>query len=267
MPVAKRSKVIEGRFDVRSAAAGFAPIVGAFSALAVTAIIVLFTIPSRPTPYKAPFVALAAGLLVVAMISSFVGSFGLVSIGAEEDATANLVPAMMYMHASVMISLVLVLAAFEVLAAIYLPESKTILALITATGGLFGSLRCSFGVSDAWSAGPTDSDERSCWLRTQWIQSHAQAYRLTSRVMLISSVPIVLGVILRLLGADEVPTTVSVNWLVGTGFVLTVTTNILGIVRSRHPVDRVQRGLRRVEGFTIPLSISLYVLVLMIFLP
>jgi hypothetical protein len=247
--------------------AAFAPIVGAFSALAVTAIIVLFTVPPRPTAYRAPFVALAAGLLVVAMISSFAGSFGLAAIGAEDDATANLVPAMMFMHASVMISLVLVLAAFEVLAAIYLPESKTLLALITATGGLFGSLRCSFGVSDAWYAGPSDEAERSRWLRTQWIQSHSQAYRSTSLAMLVSAVPIVLGVILRLLGVEEVPTTRSVNWLVGIGFGLTMAANIMGVFRSRHPVDRVQRGLRKGEGFGIPLSIGLYVLGLMIFLP
>ena len=267
MPVPKRPKTIEGRFDVRHAAAAFAPIVGAFSALAVTAIIVLFTVPPRPSPYRAPFVALAAGLLVIAMISSFAGSFGLAAIGAEEDSTANLVPAMMYMHASVMISLVLVLAAFEVLAAIYLPESKTLLALITATGGLFGSLRCSFGVSDAWGAGPSDVQERKKWIETQWIKSHEQAYRWTSLVMLISAIPIVLGVVLRLLGVGEVPTTASVNWLLGIGFVLAMTANIMGLFRSRHRVDRKQRGLRQREGITIPLSIGLYILGLMIFLP
>jgi hypothetical protein len=267
MPGPGKSRLIEGRFDVRHAAAAFAPIVGAFSALAVTAIIVLFTVPPRPTPYRAPFVALAAGLLVIAMISSFAGSFSLAAIGAEDDATANLVPAMMYMHASVMISLVVVLAAFEVLAAIYLPESKTLLALITATGGLFGSLRCSFGVSDAWYAGPSDIHERTHWLRTQWIQSHSQAYRSTSLVMLASAIPIALGVILRLLGVEKVPTINSANWVVGVGFALTMALNIMGIFRSRHPVDRIQRGLRRSEGFAIPMSIGLYVLGLMIFLP
>lgn len=267
MPGARRSKMIEGRFDVRQAAAAFAPIVGAFSALAVTAIIVLFTVPPRPTSYRAPFVALAAGLLAVAMIGSFTGSFSLAAIGAEEDSTANLVPAMMFSHASVMLSLVVVLAAFEVLAAIYLPESKTLFALITAVTGLFGSTRCSLGVSDAWYAGPSDVSERSRWLSSQWIQSHQQAYKSTNRVMLISAVPVALGIVLRLLGAKEAPTTSSVNWLVGIGFVLTISLNIMGLFRSRYPVDRVQRGLRRNEAFAIPLSISLYVLGLMIFLP
>jgi hypothetical protein len=267
MPGAKTLKVIEGRFDVRHAAAAFAPIVGAFSALAVTAIVVLFTVPPQQSTYRAPFVALAAGLLVIAMISSFAGSFGLAAIGAESDSTANLVPSMMFMHASVMISLVLVLAAFEVLAAIYLPESKTLLALITAAGGLYGCLRCSFGVSDAWGPGPGDPNEKLSWLQNQWIKSHAQAYKSTSRVMLVSAIPIAIGVILRSLGVEGVPSTGSANWLVGIGFALTMTLNILGLFRSRHPVNRIQRGLRRIEGFAIPLSIGLYVLVLMIFLP
>lgn len=267
MPGARRPLKIEGRFDVRQAAAAFAPIVGAFSALAVTAIIVLFTVPPRPTSYSAPFVALAAGLLAVAMIGSFIGSFSLAAIGAEGDSTANLVPAMMFSHASVMLSLVAVLAAFEVLATIYLPESKTLFALITAVTGLFGSTRCSLGISDAWYAGPSDANEKSHWLTTQWIQSHQQSYKCTNWVMLVAAVPVVLGVVLRLFGIEKMPTTSSANLLVGIGFILTISLNIMGMFRSRYSVDRIQRGLRRNEAFAIPLSISLYVLGLMIFLP
>jgi len=110
----------------------------------------------------------------------------------------------MFMHASVMISLVLVLAAFEVLAAIYLPGSKTLLALITATGGLYGCLRCSLGVSDALYAGPSDPNEESSWRRTQWIQTYRQAYKSTTHVMVVSALPIGLGVILRSLGVEGV---------------------------------------------------------------
>jgi hypothetical protein len=85
--------------------------------------------------------------------------------------------------------------------------------------------------------------------------------------MRVSALPIVLGVILRLFGVEGVPSTVSVNWLVGIGFALTMTLNIMGLFRSRYPIDGIQRGLQRIEGFAIPLSIGLYVLVLMIFLP
>jgi hypothetical protein len=204
-------KKIEGRYDIRRAASAFAPIVGSFGALAVTAIIVLFTVPPRPTPYRAPFIALAAGLLIVAMIGSFAGSLGLASMGAEEDLTANLVPATLFLNMSVILSVVSVLAAFEVLAAIYLPGSKTLLALITATAGLVGSLFTSFGPSDAWHCGPTDAAERSDWLMTQWIQSRSQAYRWTNRVMAAGSVPVAFGVTLRLNGLAATPTITSAN--------------------------------------------------------
>jgi hypothetical protein len=58
-----------------------------------------------------------------------------------------------------------------------------------------------------------------------------------------------------------------VNWLVGIGFALTMALNIFGLFRSRYPRKGPQRGLRSIEGFAIPLSIGLYVLGLMIFLP
>jgi hypothetical protein len=260
-------KRIEGRYDIRKAAAAFAPIVGAFGALAVTAIIVLFTVPPRPTAYRAPFIALAAGLLIVAMIGNFAGSLSLASMGAEEDLTANLVPATLFLNMSVILSVVSVLAAFEVLAAIYLPESKTLLALITATAGLVGSLFTSFGASDAWHCGPADAAERSDWLATQWIQTRSQAYRWTNWVMVASSVPVVLGVILRLNGVEARPTTTSANWLTGIGFALTMVGVLMGLLRSRQPIDGTQKGLRKYEAFGTTLAISFYVLALMIFLP
>jgi hypothetical protein len=261
------SRKREGRFDIRQGAAAFAPIVGAFGALAVTAIVVLFTVPPRPTPYRAPFLALAAGLLIVAMIGSFAGSLGLAAIGAEQDSTANLVPATLFLHVSVMLSVVVVLAAFEVLAALYLPESKTLLALITATAGLVGSLTTSFGASDSWHCGPADPVERSEWLKTQWIRSHAQAYAWTNRLIIISSIPIVLGIALRLIGVEARPTTATANWVTGVGFIITIVAVLSGFLRARHPVNGPQKGLRREEAFAATLALSLYVLGLMIFLP
>jgi hypothetical protein len=270
VPVMARTrghKTTEGRYDIRQGAAAFAPIVGAFGALAVTAIVVLFTVPPQHSAYRAPFIALAAGLLIVCMIGSFAGSLALAAIGAEEDPTANLVPATMFLHVSVMISVVAVLAAFEVLAAIYLPESKTLLALITATAGIVGGILTAFGPSDVWHCGPSDPEEKSHWLKTQWIQSHAQAYTWTNRLMVVSAVPAGLGIILRLAGVETTPTTASANWLVGIGFILTMAGVVLGFLRSRHPVNGIQRGLRREEAIGTTLAISLYTLLLMIFLP
>lgn len=119
-----RVRAIEGRYDIRQGAAAFAPIVGALGALAVPAIIVLFTSRQESVASRGPFLSLAAGLLIVAMIGSLTGALGLAAIGAEQDLTANLVPATMFLLMPVVISIVAILAAFEVLAALYLPESK-----------------------------------------------------------------------------------------------------------------------------------------------
>lgn len=262
-----RAQKAEGRYDVRQAASGFAPIVGALGALAVPAIIVLFTVPARPSPYRAPFISLAAGLLIVSVVGSFIGSLGLASVGAEQDQTANLVPAIMFLLVPVMISVVAILAAFEVLAAIYLPESKTLFALIAGAAGLVGSLYIALGVSDTWHAGPSEETLRVHWLSTQWIQSHAQAYRTTQLVIAVSSLPALIGMLLRLIGVDATPTTVSANVLVAIAFALTISGAVAGVLRSRHPVDGPQKGLRPYEVLSATLGINCYVLSLMILLP
>ena len=70
----------------------------------------------------------------MAMIANITSSIGMAAVGAEQDATANLVPAVMFLAVAVAVSLVAVLAAFEVLAAIYLRDSTKLFAIIT--GGL-----------------------------------------------------------------------------------------------------------------------------------
>jgi uncharacterized membrane protein YqjE len=267
MPRTAKTKKLQGRYDIRQAAAAFAPIVGTFGAIAVTAIVVLFTVPPKVPVNHAPYIAMAAGLLILAMINSFTGSFALASIGAEEDLTANLVPAVMYIMIPVMISLVGMLGAFEVLAAIYLPESKTLFALITAAAGLIGSITDAFGVSDSLHSGPVDTTERSQWIHTQWIQTRVDAHKWTNRVIMACIVPPILGAFLRLLGVEAIPTTFSSNWLVGIGFIVSMVGLLAGYLRSRHSVEEFQRGLRKCEGFTAPLAIGLYTFGLLIFLP
>jgi hypothetical protein len=262
-----RNKKLQGRYDTRQACAAFAPIVGTFGAIAVTAIVVLFTVPPQPSSNRAPYIAMAAGLLILAMINSFLGSLALASIGAEEDLTANLVPAAMAMLVPVMISLVAMLGAFEVLAAIYLPESKTLLALITAVAGVIGCIINSFGVADSLHSGPTDIIERQQWIHTQWIRTRADANKWTNKVIIVSIVPPIIGAFLRILGVRAIPTAPSSNWLVGIGFIVSMTGLIVGYLRSRHSVEEFQKGLRSYEGFTAPLAIGLYTLVLLIFLP
>lgn len=265
--MAKPLMVVEGRYDVRRGAAGYAPVVGTFGALAVPAIIVLFTVPSASSSHKTHFIALAAGLLIVGMIGSLTGAIGMAGIGAELDNTANLPPATMLMGVPVMISLVAILAAFEVLAAIYLRGSETLFAAIVGFAGLASVFFIAFAVGDSWHSGPTDPYDRALWLPSQWIKTHQEAYKWATIVAEVSAAPTILGIILRFSGVHVSPPSAVVNWLVGVGFALAMIGMLLGILRTSHPADGIQIGMRKVEAFATTIIPSLYVLALMIFLP
>lgn len=111
----------EGYYDSRAGASAYAPLVGTFGALAVTAIVVLFSTSKALSPTQ---LALATGLLAVGVFGSLAGSFGLAAIGAEQDPTANLPPAIMYVAVPVTTSVVSILGAFEVLAKVYIPSRR-----------------------------------------------------------------------------------------------------------------------------------------------
>jgi len=255
----------EGRYDIRRGAEGYAPIIGAFGVLAVPAIVVLFTVP-RPRG-AAPLVSLAAGLLIVAMTASIASAIGMAAIGAEQDATANLVPAVMFLAVAVAVSLVAVLAAFEVLAAIYLRDSTKLFAVITGVAGLAGTFFTALSIADSWHTGPSDAEEKARWQKTQWIQTQQQADQRTLRVTAVSAAPVGTGVVLRIAGVHAMVTPALATWLVVVSFSLAMAAVGRGAFRTRHPVDGPQRGLRRREAYGTTLAISLYALVMMIFLP
>ena len=159
-------------------------------------------------------------------------------------------------------SLVTILAAFEVLAAIYLPESKTLFAVITGFGGLAGVFFIAFAIGDSWHSGPADRYDRDLWLPSQWITSHSEAYKWANIVATTSAVPAALGIILRLCGVDVAPSTPVVDWIVGSGFGLAMAGTFLGVLRTAHPADGEQRGLRKWEAFATTVVPSFYILAL-----
>jgi hypothetical protein len=255
----------EGYYDLRQGAAGFAPIVGALGALAVPAIVVLFTAKSPPA--DSAFVALAAGLLIVGMISSLTGAFAMAGIAAERALTANLPPAIIFAGVPVLVSMVSILGAFEVLARIYVAESKTIFVVITGIGGVAGVFFIALAVGDSWNSGPTNPLTRELWLPEQWIRSHSEAYRWATPISLISIAPIALGIGLRLGGLYWPPSRTGVNWIVLSGRLLAMVGTFLSFLRTTHPPNGVQRALRPWEAFSAPLALGIYTFTLMIFLP
>ncbi|MFH9014841.1 hypothetical protein ACH4C6_26110 [Streptomyces sp. NPDC017943] len=238
---------------------------GAFGALAVPTVTVLFT--STP-PGKGLLVTMATGLLVIAIIASLTGSIGLAAIGAERDETANLPPAVMCIAVAVVVSIVSVLAAFEVLAAIYLPTARTLFSIITGVGGLAGAYFTSFTVGDCYRTGPRDPSVRPAWLAKQWIQDQESAYKQAQRLAVFGAIPILLAMAARTFLGHFAPTSTSVNALVGSGLLLAMGGIFVGVQRTAHALrNEDQKGVRMYEAYTATLSVALYSAALIVFLP
>jgi hypothetical protein len=262
---------LEGWYDIRRGAAGYAPIIGAFGALSVPAIVLLFTVLPTESPkllnQQAPVIALSGGLLIVVVIASLTGSIGLAAVGAERDATANLVPAAMFLGVAVSVSLIAVLAAFEAIATLYLPGSGStdmVFTVIVGIGGIAGAFFVALSIADSWQTGPARGKGR--WLQTQWLQSYEQAYWWAQVSTLISITPALVGIGLRLAGVTNIRlTTTEANYIVGVTLAVSMTGVGMGAMRTRH--TEPQRGLRKWEALGTPFVISCYALMVMIFLP
>jgi hypothetical protein len=263
----RRAPVSEGQYDTRAGAAAFAPIVGTFGSLAVPAIIVFLTVPTDPHRLSTHTISLTAGLLIVGMVGSLFGAFGLAAIGAERDLTANLIPAVMYIAVPVAVSVISIIAAFEVLAAVYIPESKTLLALIVGVIGIVGVVFCALAIGDMIGAGPTDPVFRRKWIRTQWIQTRESAYRWADIVIGTTSIPAVVAIGLRAADVKVSATSASINIIVGIGVALTLVGTLASMLRTAHALDNNQQGLRPWEAFGSCTLIAVYTLILMLFLP
>jgi hypothetical protein len=257
----------EGRYDIRQGAAGYALTIGTLGALAVPALFVLFAVPQASAPQRAPLVALAGGLLIVAILASTGGAIGLAAIGAEQDLTGNLVPAVMFLGVAASVAIVTVLGAFEVLAAIYLPESTTLFAVIVGVSGIMGAFFVALSIADSWHTGPRDPAKKKEWQRKQWIRTQKKGDRQTLIVALLGTIPASAGIGLRIAGVHISPSTRTVAWVIGGSLVLAMGAIVFAGMRTRHPADGTQKGLRAWEAYSTTLAISAYALVLMIMLP
>jgi hypothetical protein len=254
----------EGKYDIRRGAAGYSPVIGTFGALAVPAIILVFPL-GHTRGAHAPLIALAAGLLIAALIGSITSAIGFAAIGAEQDLTANLVPAAMYEAVAASVSLVSMLAAFEVLAVLDLNSLTNMFAVITGVAGWAGVFFTALSIGDSWHTGPSDPVEKKEWQKTQWIQTPEQGDRRTLQVLGVSSIPAVAGIVARMMRQYVTPDSTGVAWLVGGTLALAVLGVGAGAFRTRHSTP--QEGLRWQEAYGTTVAISLYTLVMMIFLP
>jgi hypothetical protein len=154
-----------------------------------------------------------------------------------------------------------------VLAAIYLPESATLFAVITGVAGVMGGFFTALSIADSWQTGPRDLAKRRAWQATQWIKSQQQADTSALTVVGLGMIPALTGIGLRIAGIHQSPSSADVAWLVCSSLVLAMGAIVLAGLRTRHPVNGPQKGLRLWEAYSTTLIISFYALVLVIWLP
>jgi hypothetical protein len=267
-PAESPQKPFEGHYDVRRGAGGYASIVGTLGALTVPAITILVTVKVPPTAVHGELlVTFASSLLVVSMIASILSAFALAAIAGERVETPNLSPAIMCVGLSAIIGLTNMLASFEILSSLFLHEAKTMFALITGVGGLAGVFFVSLAIADSWMIAPKDPALREEWRGRQWLKDQKATDRAARRVIFVSSVPVIVGLGLRVFHLLINPTIIEVRCLTGVGALLAIAGVFAGVARTAHPEDGEHRGLDPWWAFTPPMAGGLYVLGTLILMP
>lgn len=265
----------QGRYDLRNGASVYASIVGGFSAIAVTAVVLVFTL-KPPDKQAVETLGYCTGLLALAMFGSLLGAFGIAAISAEDDPTANLVPAVSFIAVPVVIAVTSTIAAFEALASIYTPGSADLFVGITGAGALFGIVFNSFTIADSSTSHPTIINGRAitdaelqAWFSRQWIKSREEAYKKTDLILAVCALPIVVVTVLRLSGAWSVSLgVVSANWLTGALIVVCMVGAYMGLNRTKHPrTGNDQKALKAWEAWSANAALAIVGCVLVVTLP
>jgi hypothetical protein len=251
-----------GAFDIRKGAAGYAGIMGSVAGFVVPTVILAFTLPHRQVATHKAELTLATGLLVLSLLGCLATAFSLAALSGEKKLTMNLPPAAMYMGVGGIFSVTAILGAFEVFAHIYLESSAGLFAAMTAGGGIAGAIYTSLSVIDDWEI--RDAEGRA----TGWFKTRRDAHRWAFRLTIIGSVPIFAGALLYALhDGVQHPSTRAVSWFAGLGLLVTIAVVILGIVRTIHPHEGPDVGVRPAEAIGLQLATGLFVFALLIFLP
>lgn len=256
----------EGQYDIRKGAAAYSSIAASIGSLAVTAIVVIFTVPSEVPEAS---IALAAGLLAIAFLGSILGSFGFAAIGAEQDPTANIGKAVLYASVAVSIAIVGTFGAFEVLASIYAPKSVWVFGAMTGLAGFFSILFTAASIPDSVGLHPRTMDTKAydAWRRRQWLQSRGHALKVMYIVVTACGVPVLLATIVRISAGRVIALdSTGVNWVVLLGAVFTLVGAVMSFV-SHPETGNDQRSVVRADVWTPHVLISLFTCVLLLTLP
>jgi hypothetical protein len=253
-----------GSYDIRKGAAGYASIMGAVGSLVVPAVILVFTVAHEQARIHPVQLTLVTGLLVLGLLSCVASAFAFAALSGENELTVNLPAAAMHMGVGVILGITSILAAFEVLAYIYLPSSRVLFAAIVAGGGLTGAIYNSLSVVDDWEIRVDNTDKHGS---SEWFTSRGQAHKWAMRLATIGGVPVLAGFALFCTHNGVTPSPTAASLFIGTGLFLTMASIIVGTLRTLHPSSGRDVGIRRGEAIATQLVGGGYLFVLMLFLP
>lgn len=267
VPERETPAVTHGHYDPRKAAANYAPIVASFGALAVTAIVVVFSSSTEGTSEQ---LAAATGLLAIAVLASFLGAFGLASIGAEDRPGVNQPAVILFHSVPVAISFISILGAFQPLAEIYIPDSTLLFSHITAAGGTAATIFMAFIVGDSYNVHPAglQPEQISQWRATQWLKTRkaatGHAWTFTVAAVLIIGYSILLRNTEGHIGPQLGFIRVSLN----AALIVTLAGSALGLLKSRAGNQpEKQRGLRAWEAIATITAVGFYTASVIVALP
>jgi hypothetical protein len=250
-----------GAYDIRKGAAGYAGIMGSIAGFVVPTVILAFTLPHQLAASHKPELTLATGLLVLSLLGCLASAFALAAISGEKELTMNLPPAAMYVGVGAIFAITAILGAFEIFAHIYLPSSASLFAAMTVGGGVAGAIYNGMSVIDDWEIRHSERREPG------WFTSRRDAQRWTLWLSLISIIPQAGGAVIYALNAGVHLSTRLASWFAGIGLAITLGVVIIGMIRTIHPNAGPDIGVQRTEAIVLQLTIGLFVLALLIFLP
>jgi hypothetical protein len=138
--------------------------------------------------------------------------------------------------AAVVVGVVNILAVFQVLASLYLEDTKTLFAAIIAIGGYFGVYFVALAVGDSWAIAPEDEDVRRRWQEEQWLKGELSAQLAAWCLAGLGVLPVTGAILLR--GFLDLPLTSGrVNGLTCAGLGLGVVMIAFGMNRTWHRPD------------------------------
>ena len=250
-------------YDLRRGAAGYAPIVGVVAGFVVTGLVLLFDLASRHTASQSPWtealLGRASALLALGLIACLLAAFALAAIAAETRLTPNLTAAIMYVGMCTAIGIVAIIAAFEVLATIYLPETHDLFAWATCGVAIAGSVLVAFVLGDAWRTPGLPEDH---WLSGSKTSGRWALGAAVAGVSILGcSIALYFSHVRIGTGND------GLHIIIGAGIAFALLAGVAGILRAMHRDDGRGREIRKTEAIAVIGIMNAYLAVFLLLMP